>query len=89
MDLNNDASIQRVFKENKIDYVMHLASPFPNHVPKNENELIGPAKEGSRSVIKACYQYGVKKLIVTSSIASVFTGNTEKDIFDESDWAIP
>ncbi len=31
------------------DYVLHVASPFPATVPKDENELIVPAREGARS----------------------------------------
>jgi nucleoside-diphosphate-sugar epimerase len=31
------------------DYVLHVASPFPLKVPKDENELIVPAREGSAS----------------------------------------
>ena len=29
------------------DYVLHVASPFPPTVPKDENELIIPAREGA------------------------------------------
>lgn len=29
-----------------VDYVHHVASPFPADLPKDENELIRPAKEG-------------------------------------------
>jgi nucleoside-diphosphate-sugar epimerase len=30
------------------DYVLHVASPFPSSYPKDENEVIRPAKEGTR-----------------------------------------
>src|SRR5215475_883621 len=29
------------------DYVLHVASPFPAGTPKNEDELIVPAREGA------------------------------------------
>lgn len=35
------------------DYVLHVASPFPSGVPKDENELIVPAREGALRVLRA------------------------------------
>ena len=34
------------------DYVLHVASPFPLGVPKHEDELIIPAREGALRVLK-------------------------------------
>ena len=38
------------------DYVLHLASPFPTDAPKDENELIIPAREGTLRVLRAAHQ---------------------------------
>ena len=35
------------------DYVLHVASPFPLKVPRDENELIVPAREGALRVLRA------------------------------------
>ena len=35
-------------------YVMHVASPFVIAEPKDENELIKPAQEGTLNVLRAC-----------------------------------
>ena len=35
------------------DYVLHVASPFPASVPKHEDELIVPAREGALRVLRA------------------------------------
>ena len=35
------------------DYVLHVASPFPPTVPKHEDELIIPAREGALRVLRA------------------------------------
>ena len=35
------------------DYVLHVASPFPATVPKHEDELIVPAREGALRVLRA------------------------------------
>ena len=35
------------------DYVLHVASPLSSSVPKDENELIIPAREGTLRVLRA------------------------------------
>ncbi len=35
------------------DFVLHVASPFPLAVPKHEDELIIPARDGALRVLKA------------------------------------
>src|SRR5689334_11788772 len=44
------------------DYVMHVASPFPAGTPKDENELIRPARDGTLRVLKAARDAGVKRV---------------------------
>ena len=34
------------------EYVLHVASPFPAGVPRNEDELIVPAREGALRVLR-------------------------------------
>ena len=53
-------------------YVMHVASPFPNNNPKDEKEVIDPAVEGTKNVLKACVESKtVKRIVLTSSIAAI------------------
>jgi len=66
---------------------MHVASPFPAKEPKNEMDLIRPAREGTLNVLEAALANGVKKVIVTSSIAAVMYGRADK-ICNEDDWSI-
>jgi nucleoside-diphosphate-sugar epimerase len=40
-------------------YVHHVASPFPATAPKNEDELIVPAREGTLRVLRAARDAGV------------------------------
>ncbi len=69
------------------DYVLHVASPFPLAVPKDENELIVPAREGALRVLRAARGAGVKRVVLTSSFAAVGYGTTMKGAaFTESDW---
>jgi dihydroflavonol-4-reductase len=55
-------------------YVMHVASPFLLAEPKQENELIAPAVEGTRRVIAAAQRAGVKRLVLTSSTFAMIAG---------------
>jgi len=55
-------------------YVMHVASPFVLAEPKDENELITPAVEGTRRVIGAAKRAGVRRLVLTSSTVAMITG---------------
>ena len=64
---------------------MHVASPVALEEPKDENDLIIPAKEGTMRVLKAAAEEGVNKVVLTSSVASIIYG-LEKDSFNEDDW---
>jgi nucleoside-diphosphate-sugar epimerase len=69
------------------DFVLHLASPFPTEAPKDENELILPAREGTLRVLRAAQIAGVKRVVLVSSVAGIIGGHErENRTFDESDW---
>jgi len=56
------------------NFVLHVASPFVLAEPKNENDLIGPAVEGTKRVVSAAQRAGVKRLVLTSSTVAVSAG---------------
>lgn len=58
------------------DYVLHVASPFPPGVPKHEDDLIVPAREGALRVLRAARDAGVRRVVITSSFAAVGYGQT-------------
>jgi nucleoside-diphosphate-sugar epimerase len=69
------------------EYVLHIASPFPPTVPKDENELIVPAREGALRVLRASRDAGVKRVVMTSSFAAVGYGQPARQApFTEKDW---
>ena len=69
------------------DYVLHVASPFPADTPKDENDLIVPAREGALRVLRAARDAGVKRVVLTSSYAAIGYGHPERaKPFDETDW---
>lgn len=69
-NLDNKDSIINALKG--ADFVVHTASPFPLKPPKNESELINPAVNGTLAVMEACRLHKVKRVVITSSIASIF-----------------
>ena len=55
-------------------FVMHVASPFVLAQPKDENEMIVPAVEGTKRVIAAAQRARVKRLVLTSSTFAIIAG---------------
>lgn len=71
-------------------FVHHVASPFPITMPKNEDELIKPAVDGTMRVLRAASTAGVKRVILTSSTAAIAHGHPESRTatFTEEDWSV-
>ena len=53
------------------EYVIHTAMIFPKEAPRDENEIIRPAVEGTLSVLAACRKHHVKRVVMTSSVAAI------------------
>src|SRR5829696_1903255 len=72
------------------DYVLHVASPFPAKQPKDPDELIVPAREGTLRVLRIALDHGVKRVVVTSSVAAVrLAQGGELRPLTEEDWTDP
>ncbi len=84
-DLLDDAGWPAAVKS--CDYVLHVASPFPLGEPAHEDDLIIPAREGALRVLKAASDAGVKRVVLTSSVAAVISGLNENRIYTENDWS--
>lgn len=76
-------------------HVAHVASPFPLDVPKNADELVVPAREGALRALRFAKDAGVKRFVLTSSMAAVAYGgprgvrmNTEANWTDLNDPSI-
>ena len=69
-----------------VENVIHVASPIPPGIPKDENEIIKPAVQGTRNVITASLKNKVKRLIFTSSCLTVLV-RTDGKVANESDWS--
>ncbi len=69
------------------EFVLHVASPFPAGVPKDDDELIVPARDGALRVLRAARDAGVKRVVLTSSFAAVGYGHPPQAApFDEASW---
>ena len=72
------------------DYVLHVASPFPPNQPKDPDELIVPAREGTLRVLRASLDAGAKRVVVTSSVAAIrLRAGAGPRPLDETDWTDP
>lgn len=68
-------------------HVLHLASPLPAGVPKDADELIVPARDGVLRVLRAAKAAGVRRFVMTSSVAAVAYGRGRGvHHFTEADW---
>jgi dihydroflavonol-4-reductase len=71
-------------------HVAHVASPLPTAAPKDENELIVPARDGALRVLRAARAAGARRFVMTSSVAAIAYGHPKsRTRFTEADWSDP
>ena len=84
-DLNADAGWAQAMAG--CSHVAHVASPLPAGVPKNADELIVPARDGALRALRAAQAAGVKRFVMTSSVAAIAYGRGRGvHHFTEADW---
>jgi len=66
--------------------VLHVASPLGVAEPKDANELIVPARDGARRAVGAAIKAGVKRVVMTSSVAATAKGGPGDNVSDETNW---
>jgi nucleoside-diphosphate-sugar epimerase len=72
------------------DFVLHVASPLPLQVPKHEDDLIVPAREGTLRVLRTARDAKVKRVVLTSSFAAIGYGQKNPNqTFTEASWTDP
>jgi len=84
-DLNSDAGWDKAVVG--AEYVLHVASPVPVTDPKNDDELVRPARDGTLRVLRGARDAGVKRVVMTSSISAIIFGRGVREKpFTEEDW---
>ncbi|BDD12114.1 dihydroflavonol-4-reductase (plasmid) [Fulvitalea axinellae] len=68
------------------DFVMHVASPFFSKIPKDENELIKPAVQGTLRALKAAHKAGIKRVVLTSSMVAMLGDVTGDENIGQDSW---
>jgi len=71
-----------------VTHIIHVASPLPgNNVKSYEDDLIKPAVEGTVNILRAAKNIpSVKRVVITSSIASIVGGHQPPYVYSEKDW---
>ena len=73
-----------------VDVLMHTASPFPLEQPKNADDLIRPAVDGTLRALRAARAAGVSNVVMTSSSVAVMDSNDNtREVYVETDWTDP
>ncbi|MGP4116367.1 SDR family oxidoreductase [Levilactobacillus zymae] len=85
-DLGSDAHWDQVMAG--ATYAIHVASPTPKLNFKHEDEMIRPAVDGVRRVLRAARDAGVKRVVLTSAYGAIFAGHPHRTTpYTEEDWS--
>src|SRR6202020_2574261 len=72
------------------EYVLHVASPFPPQQPRNADDLVVPAREGTLRLLRAANDAGARRVVLTSSFAAIGYSPKPSGLpYDETDWTDP
>jgi len=88
LDLLDDAGWDEAVSG--VRYLQHVASPLVIEQPRDRNELIRPAVEGTRRALTAAFRAGIERIVLTSSIAAIVYGHADySKPFTTEDWTNP
>lgn len=83
-DLLSDGSFDAAIKGCQV--VFHMASPYTLSPEDPRKDLVDPAVNGTINVLKTAKKLGVKRVVLTSSMAAISDEPVEGKIFTEDDW---
>ncbi len=70
------------------DFVQHIASPLPSGTARTDDDLIVPARDGALRVVAVAQAAGVRRVVMTSSVAAMYYGMTGASrTYSEADWS--
>lgn len=71
-------------------HAAHVASPLPAGVVRDADEVIGPARDGALRALRAAKAAGVRRFVMTSSVAAIAYGRGKgSHSFTEAEWTDP
>ncbi|OJJ58614.1 hypothetical protein ASPSYDRAFT_44997 [Aspergillus sydowii CBS 593.65] len=88
-DIAQDGAFDEAVKSNPpFDYVLHTASPFHFNVQDPVKDFLDPAIKGTTGILKAIKANAptVKRVVVTSSFASIVNGKKHEKVYSEKNW---
>jgi len=84
-DLHDQAALEKVFAG--VDGIFHLAAVHPEYgfasTPEGREAILQTAVDGTLTVLKAAKAVGIKRVVLTSSLAAVECGNDEGVLTEE------
>ena len=82
-DVMNLVSLQPAAKG--CDAIIHLAAVYKT-IAKTAEEIVEPAVQGSRNIFIAAKEAGIKRIVYTSSIASIGFSTSPTEMRNGNDW---
>ena len=72
-----------------VDYVLHVASPLGEENPRDADDLIVPARDGTLRVLRAATAAGVRRVVMTSAANAASPASyTSEGVTDETLWTV-
>lgn len=68
------------------DGVIHTASPYVINVKDPQRDLVDPAVKGTLNVLRSAKAAGVRRVVLTSSMAAISDEPVEGTVLTEDDW---
>jgi dihydroflavonol-4-reductase len=66
--------------------VLHMASPYAINVKDPQRDLVDPAVNGTQAVLAAAAKAGVRRVVLTSSMAAITDEPPADHALSEADW---
>ena len=87
LDLTSDTGWAEAMQG--IDALIHTASPFPLEQPKDDDDLVRPAVDGTLRALRAATAAGIKRVVLTSSSVAIMNCRLPpgRDTYTEENWS--
>ncbi len=69
------------------DAIFHVASPVPTIQPRDADEVVLPARDGTLNVLAAARAQGINRVVLTSSVAAIMGSIADDRVYTAADWS--